>query len=404
MKAGPATQVLEEFRNRITRRTWIGTTLLAGGALAATVGGAEWLKRRNSDAAGDPLRGGEFAGALEFEDEGHAPLDTLVGDELDGRQYTDLTHLDRRHLVVPTDYFYVRTRASHLLKTSGSWSIHVASASASRHIAIDELNSHAEPQGLQLMECAGNNRAVHFGMIGVASWDGVPLAHLLDQTGFDQRARILVSGFDEYSASPRTPSVAGASWIFSHDDIYKSQAFLATSMNGQPLTRDHGAPVRLVLPGWYGCACIKWVNEIRAAADSVPATSQMQEYAARTHQHGMPLQASEYEPAVIDPAAMPIRVEKWLVNGAIKFRVIGIVWGGSRPAGHLLIRCRPDEPYVPVNAVEPAPQSPWALWSYIWTPQQPGIYRIRLRLADPSIRTRRLDTGFYVRQVQVDRV
>ena len=47
-------------------------------------------------------------------------------------------------------------------------------------------------------------------------------------------------------------------------------------MNGAPLTRDHGFPVRLIVPGWYGCSCIKWVDRIELVADEAPATTQMQ--------------------------------------------------------------------------------------------------------------------------------
>ena len=386
-----------------TRRKWIGSTIVAGGAVAATVGGVELLRFRRTGAIG----------TVPFEGEGPSPLDTLLGDELDGRQFTDLSHLDGAHLdrdrlVTPTGRFYIRTRASHLLDTGKPWSIRVASSSGASRISMPELKAQAGPQGVHLMECAGNTRAVHFGMIGVAQWDGVPLAPLLDRMGFDKGARILVSGFDEYSAKPLTPSVPGASWIFSRPDIEDCGAFLATAMNGRPLTPDHGAPVRLVLPGWYGCACIKWVNEIAHVDEAAEPTSQMQEYAARTHQRGMPERASDYQPATIDPAAMPVRIEKWLVRDKVQYKAIGIVWGGTvrseaPSAANLLIRFGPDDPYVPVSHVDPASGS-WGLWSHFWTPSHPGTYRIRLRLADPSIRTRRLDEGFYVRQVRIDEV
>jgi DMSO/TMAO reductase YedYZ molybdopterin-dependent catalytic subunit len=390
--------------NLTTRRNWMRATLLSGGALAATVGGVELLRPRRSSSGDDPFRGGKFLGTLMFERESRAPLDTLLGDELDGRQFTDLSHLDRDDSVTATRQFYVRTRASHLLDTSRPWTIRIISPSGATLISMPELKAQAEPQGLHLMECAGNARDARFGMISVASWEGVPLSRLLDRMRFAGKAGILVSGFDEYAAKPITPSVPGASWIFSRDNIEDSRAFLATGMNGEPLTPDHGAPVRLVVPGWYGCACIKWVNEIAPADEAAEPTSQMQEYAVRTHQPGMPARANEYQAAAIDPAAMPVRIEKWLVDGKFKFKVIGIVWGGSQPAGKLQIRFGPDEPYVPVACVQPAALSPWALWTHVWLPGQPGVYRIRLRLADPSIRTRRLDSGFYVRQVQIDRV
>ena len=364
-----------------TRRNWIA--MLAGSAMGCRRFGGE----------------GKLAGTVPFEDEGRAPLDTAAGEELDGRQYTDLSHLDGDRLITPTAEFYIRTRVSHLLDTGKLWSIRAGK----RQIPMEELKAQAQPQGVHLMECAGNTRAASFGMISVAQWDGVPLAPLLDHAGFDKRSRILVSGFDEYSAPPQTPSIPGASWIFSRQDIDDSRAFLAIAMNSQPLAPDHGAPVRLVLPGWYGCACIKWVNEIAAVAESAAATSQMKEYAARTHQHGMPERAIDYQPATIDPAAMPVRVEKWMVRGKVRYKVVGIVWGGPQPADELLIRFGPEEPYVPVEHVEPA-QGSWGLWTQTWTPDHPGIYRIRLRLADPAIRTRRLDEGFYVRQVRIAEV
>ena len=371
----------------------MGAAILGGGAL-------ELVRLRRAAGEVDPFRGGKLVGTVPFEDEGRAPLDTLLGDELDGRRFTDLSRLDRGHLVTPTALFYVRTRASRLLDTGRPWSIRVGTS----QIGMAELTAQAEPQRLHLMECAGNTRASHFGMISVASWHGVPLARWLDRMRIDKGARILVSGFDRYAAKPVTPSVPGASWIFSRHDIEDAGAFLATRMNGEPLTPDHGAPVRLIVPGWYGCCCIKWVNEIASADETAEPTSQMQEYAARTHQRGMPARASEYQPAIIDPAAMPVRIERWLVDGRSKFKVIGIVWGGPAPVDRLQIRFGPQEPYVPVWRVQPAAHSSWGLWTHAWTPRQPGTYRIRLRLADSSTRTRRLDTGFYVREVQIDQV
>jgi hypothetical protein len=367
---------------------------------APILAGAELLLLRRSAAAEDPFEGGKLIGTLPFQDEGRAPLDTLLGDELDGRQFTDLSHVDGDELQIPTSQFYVRTRASHLLDTGRPWSIRTGAA----RIAMDELRRQAGPQGLHLMECAGNTRTAHFGMIGAASWDGAPLLPLLDRLRFDPADRILVSGFDQYQGRPLTPSVPGASWIFSRRELAEARAFLAVGINGRPLTPDHGAPVRLVVPGWYGCASIKWVNGITPVGDAAEATSQMREYASRTMQHGTPARARDYQPAIIDPAAMPVRIEEWRVGGRTRFRVIGIVWGGRHLADKLTIRFRPEEPDMPVERVLPAAQSPWGLWTHTWMPRQPGIYRIGLRLADSSIRARRLDAGYYIRQVRIERL
>ena len=120
-----------------------------------------------------------------------------------------------------------------------------------------------------------------------------------------QATRVLVSGFDRYSQSQPGASTPGASWIFTVAELEKAGALLATGMNGVPLGLDHGFPIRLMVPNWYGCACIKWVDAITLVDDDAPATSQMREFASRTHQDGVPALARDYKPATMDQAAMP---------------------------------------------------------------------------------------------------
>lgn len=86
------------------------------------------------------------------------------------------------------------------------------------------------------MECAGNGRATRFAMISVAEWAGVALLDLLNKSGLKRVAgRVMVSGFDHYSSLSKT-SVEGADWILTLDELEAAKAFLATEMNGQPLT------------------------------------------------------------------------------------------------------------------------------------------------------------------------
>jgi hypothetical protein len=84
--------------------------------------------------------------------------------------------------------------------------------------------------------------------------------------------------------------------------------------------------------------------------------------------------------------------------------VVGIVWGGTRPTKALLIRFRPDMAYVPVERYDHQTNATWTLWTHTWRPQAPGRYLIQLSSADPGLRTRRLDRGYYARRVLVSRV
>ena len=98
-----------------------------------------------------------------------------------------------------------------------------------------------------------------------------------------------------------------------------------------------------------------------------------------------------------------MRVEKWVMNGRVAYNVIGIIWGGSKPTNALSIRFKSGAPWTRVDDCPlPASTLTWSLWSHTWRPAEPGRYQIVLRVDDPSIRTRRLDIFFYVREIQID--
>jgi DMSO/TMAO reductase YedYZ molybdopterin-dependent catalytic subunit len=386
----------------LSRRGLLKSSAIAAGLLFAGGDPAAWAKH-SPDEKNDPFLGGKKLGVIDFSEELPIEMGTTQGSELDGRLYTDLSTLTPEAPVTPTQSFYLRTGASNLLPEDGMWTFRLGGMVRQPvEITKERLKIMARPLGVHLMECAGNTRAFHFGMMSAADWTGVPVSELLNLIQAEPGAtRVLVSGFDRYQAESAT-SIPGASWIFGMDELISSRAFLATQMNGAPLTRDHGAPVRLVVPGWYGCTCIKWVNEIALIGDDADATSQMQEYSARTQQTGTPQRAKDYRPAAIEYAATPIRIERWLVDGQIKFRVVGLLWGGSLPVKTLEIRFNPEEEYVPVDYMMPARDDSWSFWTRTWMPKVAGTYLIRLRVKDPVAPSKRLGSGYYLRSVEID--
>lgn len=334
-----------------------------------------------------------------------APLQRLLGAGLDARLFTDLSTIARDKpdtLLTPNDRFYIRTAAPR------------AAANGPAGVDLAALDRDMTRLGPCVMECAGNSDPANFGLLSAATWQGVPVLTVVDRMrAAGPNARVLITGVDD--PGPAATSVPGASWIFSRDDL--SRAILAVRMNDAPVPSDHGSPARLVVPGWYGCACIKWVDRIELVPDDSPATMQMHEFAARTHQPfdaaaversaagGAQLRARDFAPARIDTAAMPVRVEKWIVDNRVTYRITGIVWGGSKPTNALSIRFRSGQPWVKVDDC-PLPPSTltWSPWTHTWRPQTPGRYQIVLRVDDAAIGTRRLDIFFYVREIDIDEV
>jgi len=387
---------LDGRRGGTTRRRFI-SSLLAAGALAAA-------PMKLLCAEGLPAADGidqAFLGLVPFDDEPRLRQDEMIGAELDARLFTNLSRLDEQQLIVPADKFYIRTGASKVLPPAENWTVRIQSGKQTEVLTARQLESKSLPLGACLMECAGNTRATGFGLMSAANWNGVPMSRVLDSVK-QLPKEILISGFDQY-ASPSLSSVAGASWVFTPDQLYGNDSFLATHINGARLTADHGGPLRLVVPGFYGCASIKWVKEITLLDDSdTESTSQMLEYAPRTLQRGLPSLAREYAPPQVEPAAMPIRVERWRVGSELQYQVIGIAWGGREVETEWEIQFNSDAEYAQIRSLAALPgRYTWALWKYAWKPSAPGKYSIRLRPRNPAIPARRTRSGHYLRSVSI---
>lgn len=355
-------------------------------------------------AAEDEPAGGKFAGLVPFEDEQAAPAGTLLGAELDGRLFTDLAKISPGRVVTPNAEFFIRTAASSVLPNAEGWSIAIDGlVERPVQLGIGVIRKASKAMGAHLMECAGNVARTRFGLMSVARWAGVPVLDLLGEVKRKSGAGwVEICGFDEYSVASRT-SDPGASWIFPMGAL--KEAFLATEMNGEPLMADHGAPVRLVVPGWYGCACIKWVNRITFVEEGAEASSQMREYAVRTLQEGKPQFAKEYAPALTGPAALPVRVEKWVRGEKIRYRMVGIAWGGSHRIGALQIRFSPLKRFEMVSEFRPKQTTdPWNIWTHAWFPPAPGDYQIRMAIPDSPVPARKLEMGLYDRTVHIGEV
>lgn len=353
------------------------------------------------------------------------------------RQYTDFSELfpdgkldlpewDATALANSTRNYYIRTETPNLIDFKKLTHIKMDGlVEAPSSLAISEIVKQTGDIGVTMMECAGNDHYAQFRLMSAADWDGIWLEDLLkpDAAGrsflgscrIDPKAtHVLINGFDDSTESGwngpfGVQSTAGASWIFSFDELIKQKAFLATKMNGETLTPDHGFPVRLMVPGYYGCASIKWIDRMTFLVpdERTPATSQMIEFADRTNQHGSPKLYKDHIPPELDLAAMPIKAEKWRgANGQDIYRLIGLVWGGmdiTAPELQINFKNRHGK-VLQQGAIEMSRRDnllSWQHWTYWWKPEHRGHHLIDLNALNPGIKTRRLDKLHYQRMLKV---
>jgi DMSO/TMAO reductase YedYZ molybdopterin-dependent catalytic subunit len=140
------------------------------------------------------------------------------------------------------------------------------------HLSLDDLRRLGGAELVAGFECSGNRRPVQ-GLVGNGRWTGVPLRTVLERAGVRREAREIV--FFGADRGKETVNFRGTNFeveqqygrSIPRDLALSPEPFLAWALNGEPLTTHQGAPLRLIMPGWYGAPNVKWLSEIHAQAD-----------------------------------------------------------------------------------------------------------------------------------------
>lgn len=135
----------------------------------------------------------------------------------------------------------------------------------------EEIRERPKQDQLMTLECSGNGASPKFmGAIQNAKWTGTPLVPLLEECGLKSDAKEIVffgadKGEDQFrNASGRFNLKSPFARSMSVDDVLEKEPLLVYERNGEPLSTRHGAPLRLIVPGWYGVANVKWLTRIEA--------------------------------------------------------------------------------------------------------------------------------------------
>jgi DMSO/TMAO reductase YedYZ molybdopterin-dependent catalytic subunit len=201
-------------------------------------------------------------------------------------------------------------------------------------IGVAELATLPQLSVTVTLECAGNGRAEleplppgepwARGAVSTASWTGVPLGLVLDRAGLrDDVVDILVGGSDGGWPDGAAGAVPFARAL-PRDKADDPNVILALEMNGLPLPREHGAPVRLVVPGWYGMASVKWVARIAALTEPFDGWFQSQQYVYVRGDERRPVDVMRVKSLIVAPEA-----ETAVPRGRVA--VWGWAWSGAAP-------------------------------------------------------------------------
>ncbi|MDH2430347.1 sulfite oxidase [Sphaerisporangium sp. TRM90804] len=217
--------------------------------------------------------------------------------------------------ITPVDTFYARNHGPVPESDPEGWCL-VVDGLVERPLTLSVAHLRAlfpEQTVVATLQCAGNRRA---GLAGVrdipgepwgrgatstASWTGVGLAGVLEHAGLRPEAAHIAFEAPDVSQEPSPPQAYGGSIPVAK--AMAGEVLLAWAMNGEPLPPAHGAPLRVVVPGWIGARSVKWLR--RVTAQSGPSGNYYQAVAYRILPPGVdPDHAGPGEGISLGPVAL----------------------------------------------------------------------------------------------------
>ncbi|MCC6862151.1 MAG: sulfite oxidase [Bryobacterales bacterium] len=306
-----------------------------------------------------------------------------------------------RDWITPLERFFVRSHVYTPAVDAAQWKLEVGGEVRNRlSLTLPELQRLPKVELPGVLECAGNGRGLfqptvpgiqwEYGAVGNAVWAGVRLRDVLENAGLRASARdILFDGADlpigKMPDFRRSIPVRKAL----HPDT-----LLAYQMNGRPLSRSHGFPLRAVVPGWAGDCWVKWVTSIQVLDREYEGFFMRTAYRIPTYA-AQPGQA--VDPARTAPVT-ELRVKSVIASPQDGARlavgkphaVSGAAWSGESPVDRVEVSADGGRSWFGAELDRSAGthRAPgrygWRLWSTHWTPPAPGPHLLMARAMSVS--------------------
>ena len=288
--------------------------------------------------------------------------------------------------VVPNRLFYVRSHFEVPEIDPGAWRLSVGGAvERPLELSLAGLKELPRREVAVTLECAGNGRTRMRPVPGGTPWDldavstarfaGASLAPVLEQAGVAESAvEILFAGADRGEVAPGRPEAFERSLPVA--DARDPDTILAWEMNGEPLPPDHGRPVRLVVPRWYGVASVKWLCRIEAVSEPFQGYFQTVKYTIqRKTGRGEVTEVVGEMP----PKSEILRPSDKAELGIGTNRIFGFAWAGEDAVARVEVSVDGGESWGRAELNGPQAPYSWTLWEYLWEVSAPGEYTLLSR-------------------------
>jgi DMSO/TMAO reductase YedYZ molybdopterin-dependent catalytic subunit len=289
--------------------------------------------------------------------------------------------------ITPTELHYVRSNFA-LPAHDGSLEVGGAVENPTT-LNLDDLHAMPSVERIVTLECAGNGRLGQMPLpvgepwaqcaVSTASWTGVLLHQVLEQ------AAPAASGIDvTFEGADRGPHDEYEDLAFvrsldlRHAADPAADVLIAYGMNGEPLSSDHGAPFRLIVPNWYGVASVKWLKRIDVVTEEYEGEFQTRHYVYewpdRPHE---PVTLMRVNARITDPPPGTI-----IPTGM--YRVCGKAWSGTGPVTAVHVSLTGEGEWHAAELESPKGPYQWQDWWFDWEATTSGRQTLRARATDAA--------------------
>lgn len=329
------------------------------------------------------------------------PLDKLVGQ------------------ITPIERFHILTIMADPLPEIApqDWRLE-ADGEVERAVTLDFEQLKALPARTMaaVIECAGNSRNsvspplaasyLNSGYVGNAVWTGAPLRLVLEEAGIKPEAvEVVLEAADRGTPGFAPGEVAYAKSI-PLDKALHPDTLLVYEMNGEPLPREHGGPVRVLTPGWYGTYHVKWIKRVTVVDQPFEGVFMTKLWRIREREGGFVRPGSVTDVAVKSLIFAP--AEGATLGTGTERAIRGAAWSGGRDIASVEVSTDGGASWRFANLLprsEHGSVYAWRQWELVWQPSEPGTHVLMARATDTGGRAQPFAydfdrNGFAVNHVQ----
>jgi DMSO/TMAO reductase YedYZ molybdopterin-dependent catalytic subunit len=258
-------------------------------------------------------------------------------------------------------------------------------------LGLDDLLSRRARTLAVTLECAGNGRALLSPRspsqpwlteaVGTAEWTGTPLGPLLREAGLaPDAAEVVFTGLDRGIQG-------GVEHLYERslavDDALRDEVLLAYAVNGEPLPPQHGYPLRLIVPGWYGMTHVKWLSAITVVGEEFRGWQQ-EAYRLRQADDEVGTPVTRMLPrSLVVPPGIPEFLSRTRFADAGPCILEGRAWSGWAPIERVEVSVDGGDTWANAELCDAASPYAWTGWRFAWD-AGPGDHELCCRASDAA--------------------